>query len=187
MGFLALVPGWAKWAAIGLAILAIVLYIGSLKIEVSHYRSEAAKYENLFNDLTDRQKAKEVALQAATKAQDATRLESSAAAATEIARLQTQRVKDIHELQAKDTIIDAASRQLFNSTTTSGPDKISPPGPSNTTDATTSSTLENLLIANEENKKNYLQCAKDKSDWIQLWHETEQNLNGPSSDASGQT
>ena len=38
-------PSWAKWAAIGVAVLAVALWIGILKGQVSHYKGKVAELE----------------------------------------------------------------------------------------------------------------------------------------------
>lgn len=131
------------------------------------------------NDLKTAQEAKRVAVEEATKAQDATRREQTAASSAEIFRLQNEHVKVIHEnTELKTVVIPALARQLFNATTQSGPDKTGPSGASNGTNDARSTTLADLLAANEVNKANYLACQDDKHAWIVLWQETERNLNG---------
>ncbi len=168
-----------KLIAIGIAIAAVLTYLGILHAKIHYYKAEAQKYEQQYTSLVTEQEANRVAAQAATAKQDATRQESSAASYAEITRLQNQHVKDIHELATLKTIvIPDVARRVFNSTPQVGPDKTSPAGASDSVNAAGDSTLENLLAANEENKANYLVCQKDKHEWIQLWTETERNLNG---------
>ncbi len=168
-----------KLIAIGIAIAAVLTYLGILHAKINYYKAEAQKYEQQYTTLVTTQEANRIAAVEAAAKQDKTRQESSAASYAEIVRLQNQHVKDIHELATLKTIvIPDLARRVFNATPTTGSEQADSAGKTDTVNATGSATLEDLLVANEENKANYLTCKEDKHQWIQLWKETERNLNG---------
>lgn len=172
----------AKLIAYGVVILALVALFGYLELRVTYYKSQANKYETQYNAIITEQTAKVKALQIAEQAQDAARQTQSTIAAKTIFDLQNQHLKDIHaNAQLKSIVIPDLARQLFNATTAvaaSGPDQKGTPGNTNQVNGNSTATLEDLLTANEENKKNYEVCSQDKLQWIELWTQTVSSLNG---------
>lgn len=178
-----------KLVVIGVIVAAIVGYIAFLRLEIINYKAQATKYEAAYNQVVTEQNAKLVAIKTEEAAQDKVRAESAAAAAKVIFDAQNANLKAIHENQAfKTVVIPNLARQLANSTpgvsdsvsttTHSGSNQESASGKTNTVNAPAVATLEDFLAANEINKAQYLQCAKDKLDWITLWNQTVTNLNG---------
>src|SRR6266567_112888 len=95
--FLLLAKFW-PYILIALAIFAALTYVGVLKAEVKHYKTEAMNYEQQYEHLVESQKAEALSIAAKAKEQDAVRTASGKQASKTIFELQNQHLKDIHEL-----------------------------------------------------------------------------------------
>jgi len=170
-----------KIAAIAIFVALVVGYIGFLHLEVGHYKNQAEKYEQAFTAIVHTQATRLAQVEGTVKEQDEARQQQTIKTQQVIDKLVADNATELGRLheELSKVAISADARRVFNSTgSASGPDQKGPTGQTNASDASGGSTLADLLAANEVNKKNYLECREDKAAWIQLWKETEANLNG---------
>jgi len=182
-----------KLVVIGVVIALIVGYIGFLKLEVSHYRTKADDIQAQFSLVIHTQAAKLAASEAAVKTQDAARQEEVAKALAENAALKDANLKEIrnHAKELASCKLPDVTRKLFNDPNgTLGPDQKDSTGKTNagndegTSDLekhltpSDSPTLEALLEANEENKRNFELMRSIILQFQKLAQQNEANLNG---------
>lgn len=172
-----------KFIVIGAIVLVVLGYIGFLKLEVGHYKNKAEQYEAAYSLVIHTQATRLAQVEASLKAQDEARQRQTIKAQEVIDKLVLSNQETIkkYEKELASITIPSSARSVFNNTNNNvGPDQKDSVGKADTKDASAVATLADLLKANEINKQHYLECADDKNAWIQLWKETVENLNGPS-------
>ncbi len=160
-----------KWIAIGLAVLAVVAYVGFLRLEVTHYRTDRDKIQAEYNVYKDEVVATHAALQTAfdalTLKYKETLVASNRAESDKLVAI-TQRIRSDKELASIK--LSANAIRLFNdgkaaSNTGSKGTAAPKPGDASAGDKT----LADLMVVVKINEKNQNTCVDALTAWQSWW------------------
>jgi len=175
--------GTIKLIAIGLAVAAVLGYIGFLKVEVSHYKDKANKIEVAFDQYKNANEANHKALLSENQALTLKVKEQGIEELKQIAKTKEANDKAIRyynlghrlnlELIRVLNDIDAKSKSQGNGTSSTEPGHD---GGTDTTTAVTPFTEEDLALTWNENTANHLSCIVIVHKWQNFWKDFVSNV-----------
>ncbi len=170
--------GSIKWIAIGLVLLACIAYVTTLKLEVSHYKASAQKWEQKYTTYKTNTEANILALGESNKALTLQFKQSS----IEVMKLQNEAKAKLQERIKGDAVsrsinIPASVLQLQHDTTTNstnvGESTNTVGGPAPDTQSTSESngggTVNDLLAADAINNPELNSCVDEVIRWNKFW------------------
>ncbi len=169
-----------KLIAIGVAIAAVMGYIGVLRVERNHYAAKAKSLEVLVSSLKTQAKLQEDSLKA--DAADLTRkyqntLKDANTLVTVNARLNAENIKNAKEL--RDVKLSYNAIRLFNASKQADPNPApqAVEGNAGNTSPASEASLQDLLTVVNSNDENHLKCINALEQWQKFWPDVEAAVN----------
>lgn len=179
-----LLTNW-KMAAIGLAIVALFIYIGTLKAEVSYETSQKQKIQTQFDEYKTANLANHAALSSSNAALTLQIKQQGIEALNQIAQNKKDNDAKIAVL-ADNSVLSARVVELLRSTAQAGPEPTNQgttstgsghDGPANSpVPAETPYTMSDLEYSINENNANHLACVKVVEKWQVFWKQFVANV-----------
>lgn len=156
---------------IGLAVLMLLGYIQTLRLEVKHYKSSAIEAKQELKDAQITAKAEHDRQTAEADAITKAHLDTLRRKGDEIMKGYNDVVTKIKAHEAsKHVIITPDVVSLFNESTGNKPTSAPEAKPANDgKTSTTETTLNQLLVVTAENNANHLKCIAQVEEWQAFW------------------
>lgn len=166
-----------KLIVIGLAIAALMGYIGFLKLEVSHYKTKYEDAQLVIAEIHSKEEAQKAAAAAITRKYE----NSQAAYKLALAELGKKTQEKIaNDTELANTRVSLNALRLFNESKQGGDTAPAVQGHAGETSGTSqgpgTTSLTTIFAVSAKNDENHLRCVKQVEEWQNFWRDYESSV-----------